>query len=47
MNGLADVDGLKISIQVCVWLGCPPLRVLQISHLKEGNKDMCGSTAVT
>ena len=25
MNGLADVDGFKIFIQVCVWLGFPPL----------------------
>ena len=25
MNGLADVDGFKICIQVCVWLGFPPL----------------------
>ena len=25
MNGLEDVDGFKICIQVCVWLGFPPL----------------------
>ena len=25
MNSLADVDGFKICIQVCVWLGFPPL----------------------
>ena len=25
MNGLADVDGFKLCIQVCVWLGFPPL----------------------
>ena len=25
MNGLADVDGFKICIQMCVWLGVPPL----------------------
>ena len=25
MNGLADVDGFKICIWVCVWLGFPPL----------------------
>ena len=25
MNGLADVDGLKICIQVFMWLGFPPL----------------------
>ena len=25
MNGLADLDGFKICIQVCVWLGFPPL----------------------
>ena len=27
MNGLADVDGFKICIQVCVWLGFPPLKL--------------------
>ena len=27
MNGLADVDGFKICIQVCMWLGFPPLIV--------------------
>ena len=25
MTGLADVDGFKICIQVCVWMGFPPL----------------------
>ena len=25
MNGLADVDEFKICIQVCMWLGFPPL----------------------
>ena len=25
MTGLADVDGFKISIQVCVWPRFPPL----------------------
>ena len=25
MNGLADVDGFKICIQVCLWLGFPHL----------------------
>ena len=29
MNGLADVDGFKICIHVCVWLGFPPLIVGQ------------------
>ena len=24
MTGLPDVDGFKICIQVCVWLGFPP-----------------------
>ena len=27
MAGLADVDGLKIYIQVCVWLGFQPLKI--------------------
>ena len=26
MTALADVDGIKISIQVCVWLCFPPLQ---------------------
>ena len=25
MNGLADIDRFKICIQVCMWLGFPPL----------------------
>ena len=25
MTGLADIDGFKNSIEVCVWLGFPPL----------------------
>ena len=25
MTGLADVDGFKICMQVCVWLGFPPV----------------------
>ena len=25
MTGLADVDGFKICIEVCVWLGFQPL----------------------
>ena len=25
MTGLAEVDGLIICIQVCMWLGFPPL----------------------
>ena len=32
MNGLADVDGFKICIQVCVWLGFP-LLVHVIGHI--------------
>ena len=24
--GLADVDGITISIQVCMWVGFPPLQ---------------------
>ena len=28
MNGLADIDGFKICIQVCVWLGFPPLKTV-------------------
>ena len=28
MNGLADVYGLKICIQVCMWLGFPPLIIV-------------------
>ena len=28
MTGLADIDGFKIFIQVCVWLGFPPLITL-------------------
>ena len=31
MNGLADVDGFKICIQVCVLLGFPPLKVQRLS----------------
>ena len=27
MTGLADVDGYKICIKVCVWLGFPPLNI--------------------
>ena len=27
MTGLVDVDELKICIQVCVWLGFPPLKL--------------------
>ena len=30
MNGLADVDRFKICIQVCMWLGFPPL-IMSIS----------------
>ena len=33
MTGLADVDGFIICIQVCVWLGFPPL-ILVIHTLK-------------
>ena len=33
MNGLADGDGFKICIQVCVWLGFPPLLI----HIWNGN----------
>ena len=29
MTGLADVDRFKICIQVCVWLGFPPLKLKQ------------------
>ena len=27
MNGPADVDGFKLCIQVCMWLGFPPLKI--------------------
>ena len=28
MTGLADLDGFQIIIQVCVWLGFPPLTMV-------------------
>ena len=30
MAGLADVDGFKICMQVCVWLGFPPLKPYEV-----------------
>ena len=30
INSSADVDGFKICIQVCVWLGFPPLEQLEL-----------------
>ena len=30
MTGLADVDGFKIFMQVCVWLGFPPLAIVAV-----------------
>ena len=30
MNGVADVDEFKICIQVCMWLGFPPLIYYQL-----------------
>ena len=32
MTGLADVDGFKIYIQVCVWLGSQPLNSLDVNY---------------
>ena len=33
MNGLADVDGFKIYVQVCLRLGFPPLTMAQNDFL--------------
>ena len=33
INGLADVDGFKIYIQVCVWLAFPPLIMYLCLHI--------------
>ena len=30
MNGLADVDRFKTGIQVCVWLGFPPMKLTKL-----------------
>ena len=30
MSGLADIDGFKMCMQVCVWLGFPPLKLYEI-----------------
>ena len=40
MNGLADIDGFKICIQVCVWLGFPSL-TLEIWNLSERIYESC------
>ena len=43
MNGLADIDGFKICIQVCVWLGFPPLKTVDLFS-RHGN--LCDETNV-
>ena len=43
MNGLADVDGFKLCIQVCVWLGFPPL---MLSVGLAGYQCMCTVTTI-
>ena len=40
MNGLADVDGFKICIQVCVWPRFPPFLKIQQS-LRDFTVDAC------
>ena len=32
MTGVADVDGFKISIQVCAWPRFPPLKVEELQR---------------
>ena len=39
MNGLADVDGFKICIQVYVWLGFPPLNLRQSTMYNSRHAD--------
>ena len=33
MNGLADVGGFKTCIQICMWLGFPPLMLVWINNI--------------